>query len=343
MFSCPTSYNVPNKRAMWRSISALALITVGALNALICSPALAALDPSLDISQFAHTAWTFRNGFLSGSVYTIAQTPDGYLWLGTQTGVYRFDGVRAVPLPLRGLASTEVGSLLPARDGTLWIGTLDGLVSWKNGQLTEYPALGRRRVNALLQDRDGTVWVATALGGSAGRLCAIRSDSTQCYGDDGSLGASVQSLYEDGDGTMWVGAANGLWRWKPDPPVRYSATPITERQTLAQGDHQSGLVIATDSVQQLIGTSVTNYPLQGQPSSLHATRLLRDRNDGLWIGTDTRGLVHVFEGKTSTFTHKDGLSSDEVKALYQDREGTVWVGTSGGLDQFHELAVTSLS
>ena len=328
---------------MSSSKPALALITFGALNALFWPPALAALDPSLDISQYAHTAWTFRNGFLNGAVYTIAQTPDGYLWLGTQTGVYRFDGVRAVPLPLPGLANTEVGSLLPARDGTLWIGTLDGLVSWKNGQLTEQPTLGRRRVNALLQDRDGTVWAGTALGDSGGRLCAIRSESTQCYGDDGSLGAAVESLYEDSDGSLWVGALNGLWRWKPDPPIRYLATPIKERQTLAQGDHQSGLVVAMDSVHQLTGTSVTDYPLHGLPSSLNATRLLRDRDGGLWIGTDTRGLVHAYEGKTSTFTHKDGLSSDQVKTLFQDREGTIWVGTSAGLDQFHELAVTSLS
>ena len=219
-------------------------MTLGALNALFCSPALAALDPSLDISQYAHVARTFRNEFLNGAVYTIAQSPDGYLWLGTQTGVYRFDGVRAVPLPLPRLGGTSVGALLTARDGTLWIGTLNGLVSWKNGQLTEQPTLGRQRVNALLQDRDGTVWAGTASGGLAGRLCAIRSDSTQCYGDDGSLGAAVQSLYEDSDGSLWVGAANGLWRWKPGPPVRYLATPILERQALAQGDHQSGLIIA---------------------------------------------------------------------------------------------------
>ena len=324
---------------------ALALITLGALNALFWSPALAALDTSLDISQYAHTAWTFRNGFLNGAVYTIAQSPDGYLWLGTQTGVYRFDGVRAVPLPLPRLASTEVGSLLPARDGTLWIGTLDGLVSWKNGQLTEQPTLGRRRVNALLQDRDGTVWAGTALGDSAGRLCAIRSDGTQCYGDDGSFGASVQSLYEDSDGGLWVGAVNGLWRWKPGPSTRYLATPIKERQTLAQGDHQSGLLIVVDpgSVRQLIGTSITDYPLHGLPPSFKATRLLRDRDGGLWIGTSDRGLVYTHGGKTSTFTHTDGLSSDQVKTLFQDREGTIWVGTSAGLDQFHELPVTSLS
>jgi signal transduction histidine kinase/ligand-binding sensor domain-containing protein len=330
---------------MSRSKPPRALIILGALNVLFWSPSLAALDQSLDISQYAHTAWTFRNGFLTGAVYTIAQSPDGYLWLGTQTGVYRFDGVRAVPLRLPRLASTEVGALLPARDGTLWIGTLDGLVSWKGGQLTEYPTLGRRRVNVLLEDRNGTVWAGTALGGAAGRLCAIRSDSTQCYGDDGSLGAAVESLYEDGDGSLWVAALSGLWRWKPAPPIRYLTTPIKERQTLAQGDHHSGLIVAVEGgiVRQLIGSNVTDYLLPGSPSPLGITRLLRDRDGGLWLGTADRGVAHAYGGKTSTFTRKDGLSGDQVKVLFQDREGTVWVGTSAGLDQFHEIAVTSLS
>jgi signal transduction histidine kinase/ligand-binding sensor domain-containing protein len=328
---------------MSRSEPAPALILLALLSALFQSPSVVALDPSLDISQYAHTARTFRNGFLSGAVYTVAQSADGYLWLGTQTGVYRFDGVRAVQLELPRLARTEAGSLLPTRDGTLWIGTLDGLVSWKSGQLTEYPTVGHQRINALLQDRDGTVWVGTALGGLAGRLCAIRSGGTQCYGDDGSLGAAVESLYEDGDGNLWVGALSGLWRWKPGPPVHLLATPIMERQTLAQGDDGSVLVIANDKVRQFTGASVADYPLQGLPPSLGAVRILRDRNGALWIGTNTRGLVHVYRGKTSSFTQKDGLSSDQVKALFQDREGTVWVATAAGLDQFHELAVTSLS
>ena len=322
--------------------------TAGALACMLlawCSSA-CALDPSLDVSQYAHTSWTFRNGFLNGAVYTISQSPDGYLWLGTQTGVFRFDGVRAVPLPLRPgqtLTNTEVGALLPARDGTLWMGTLDGLVSWRNGEVTEHPTVGRLRINALLQDREGTIWVGTASGGSAGRLCAIRSNSTQCYGDDGSLGASVESLYEDRDGSLWVGTVNGLWRWKPGPAKRYLAAPITERQTLAQGERGSGLVIATDEVRLFTGATGTEYPLPGLPSSLNPVRVLRDSTGGLWIGSQTRGLVHSYEGRISTFTHNDGLSADQVKAIFEDREGTLWVGTSAGLDRFHGLAVTSLS
>src|SRR4029434_4467598 len=123
-----------------------------------------ALDPSLDITQYAHLAWTFRNGFSNGAVYTIAQTPDGYLWLGTASGVVRYDGARLTPLPLgRGqkLPNAASGAILPARDGSVEIGTLDGLMRWKNGELTEYPVFAHRTVLALLQHRDGTVWAGS--------------------------------------------------------------------------------------------------------------------------------------------------------------------------------------
>jgi ligand-binding sensor domain-containing protein/signal transduction histidine kinase len=333
------------KRAEAQIKAARALVALGTVYVLLWCPHALALDPSLDVSQYAHTAWTYRDGFLQGAVDAITQTPDGYLWLATQSGVVRFDGVRAVPLaPPTGqqLPSTSVGALLAAHDGTLWIGTLDGLVSWKNGQLTDYPALGRRIVLTLLQDREGTVW-AGGFVGSTGMLCAFRGGITTCYGDDGSLGAVVASLYEDSDGSLWVGAATGLWRWSPGPPTRYLATPINRGGKMTQGDHGSGVIVAADSVRQIIGRTVTDYPLHGVPLPLTAGTVLRDRNGGLWIGTTAHGLVHSYEGKTSMFTHNDGLSSDLVYALFEDREGTIWVATSEGLDRFRELPVTSLS
>jgi signal transduction histidine kinase/ligand-binding sensor domain-containing protein len=330
------------KRVEAQISAVLALIAFSMLYVLLWCPHALALNSSLDVSQYAHTAWTYRDGFVQG-VNAIAQTPDGYLWLATQSGVVRFDGVRMVPLrlaPGQQLPSTSVGALLGARDGALWIGTRDGLVSWKNGQLTEYPALARRTVLALLQDRAGTVWVG-GLAGPAGTLCAIRGESTTCYGDDGSLGTVVASLYEDIDGSLWVGAATGLWQWTPGPPTRYMATPISRGGKMTQGDHGAGLVVAVGSVRQIIGKTVTDYPLHGVP--LSAGTVLRDRNGGLWIGTTAHGLVHSHEGKTSIFTHKDGLSSDQVYALFEGREGSIWVATSEGLDQFRELPVTSLS
>src|SRR6202158_984645 len=189
------------KRAEAEIKAARALAALGTVFVLLWCPHALALDPSLDVSQYAHTAWTYRDGFLQGSVFAITQTPDGYLWLGTKSGVVRFDGVRAVPLPMapgQQFPSTSVGALLTARDGTLWIGTLGGLVSWKNGQLATYPALAHQSVIALLERRDGTVW-AGGFGSPTGKLCAIRGGSTNCYGEDGSLGAVVTSLHEDAE------------------------------------------------------------------------------------------------------------------------------------------------
>jgi ligand-binding sensor domain-containing protein/signal transduction histidine kinase len=323
--------------------SALAFIAFGTLNALIC-PAVLALDPALDLSQYAHRAWSYRDGFLNGAVYAFAQTPDGYLWLGTQSGLVRFDGVRAVPFALphgQQLPSTAVWNLLAARDGSLWIGTLDGLACLQKGSLTDYPALAGYSVNAILEDRDGTVW-AGAFGSEKGKLCAIRGTRTTCYGDDGSFGGAVTSLYEDKDGGLWVGAATGMWRWKPGPPKRCLSEAVPSRQAFAAGDHGSDILAAVFNVRQIVGNYVTNYPLDGAPSPLTASSLLRDRNGGLWIGTRAHGLVHSYQGTTSLLSHNDGLSSDQVEAIFEDREGTIWVATADGLDRFRDSPVRSL-
>jgi len=94
------------------------------------------------VSQYAHTAWKIRDGFAKGPIRSITQTPDGYLWLGTEFGLLRFDGVRAVPWqPPKGeqLPSSNILDLMVAHDGTLWIGTFKGVASWKDGKLRRYP------------------------------------------------------------------------------------------------------------------------------------------------------------------------------------------------------------
>ena len=114
--------------------------------ALVCGPTASALDPALDINQYAHTAWLVREGLAQGRVNAIAQTPDGYLWLGTEFGLLRFDGVRSVPWQPPGnerLPDNWIRTLLAAPDGTLWIGTLRGLASWMDGKLTAVSATCR--------------------------------------------------------------------------------------------------------------------------------------------------------------------------------------------------------
>src|SRR5271154_869162 len=183
---------------------------------LACCPCASALDPSLDINQYAHKPWLVRDGFVKGSIHAIAQTPDGYLWLGTELGLFRFDGVRALawePRAGESLPRGVVRSLLAARDGRLWIGTYEGLASWKDGKLSNYPELAGMSIGSILEDREGTVWAGGA-SGSTGRICAIQSREALCYGEDGSLGR-VGFLYQDSRGDLWAQTTTGLWRWKP--------------------------------------------------------------------------------------------------------------------------------
>jgi signal transduction histidine kinase/ligand-binding sensor domain-containing protein len=324
-----------------RERSAAIALAIG----LALCPCSSALNPSLDINQYAHTAWTVRDGFFKSSIQTIAQTPDGYLWLGTEFGLLRFDGVRSVPWapPTDDhLPSSDITKLLVARDGRLWIGTRAGLASWKDGKLTLHPELAGQLVFSLLEDRQGTIW-AGGLATPAGRLCAIRNTGVRCYGDDGSFGVGVDSLYEY-QGSLWAGTANGrLWRWKPDPPTMYSMPgPPSDVRNLIANDNGALWIAMGGGIRQLVDGKAQPYPLPGV-GAFDPSVLLRDQEGGLWIGTTGQGLLHVHQGTTDIFTSADGLSSEFITSLFEDREGNIWVATTGGLDRFRDFVVPSMS
>jgi signal transduction histidine kinase/ligand-binding sensor domain-containing protein len=307
-------------------------------------PLALALNPALDVSQYAHTAWRIREGFFKGAVQAIAQTPDGYLWLGTEFGLLRFDGVRSVPwMPPTSahLPSSNIMELLVTRDGRLWIGTRAGLASWKDGKLTQYPELAGKVVLSLLEDRQGTIW-AGGLAIPAGRLCAFQSIGARCYGDDGSLGMGAVSLYEY-RGDLWAGAPNGLWRWRPDPPKLYPIpSPSPDVLGMTEGDNGVLWIAMRDRIGQLVDGKVQPYSLPGI-GAFTPHRLLRDREGGLWIGTTDQGLLHLHGGRTDVFASADGLSGDFITSLFEDREGNIWAGTLDGLDRFRDFAVPTIS
>src|SRR5262249_1784263 len=244
-------------------------------------PSVFPLNPALGIHPYAHMSWKIRDGFPKGQVRSIAQTPDGYLWLRTEFGLQRFDGVRSVmwqPPADQHLPSDFIWSLLVTRDGTLWIGTSKGLASWKDGKLTEYPELAGQYIFKLLEDREGTVWVGGA-GVPTGRLCAIRGGSVQCYGEDGALGRAVLNLYEGSKGGLWAGVKDGLWHWKPGPPKFY---PVPDQPNGVQGlaeDNDGALLIGTESgVKRFVDGKIEAFPLPGAVPQFDAQSLLRDRD-----------------------------------------------------------------
>jgi signal transduction histidine kinase/ligand-binding sensor domain-containing protein len=314
------------------------------LGILAVCPSAFALNPPLDISQYAHTAWKVRNGFSRGAISSIAQTPDGYLWLGTAFGLLRFDGVQTVPWqPPAGeqLPSNYIRNLLVARDGTLWIGTERGLAGWKDGKLTQHPELEGAVVNSLLQDRAGTVWVGVFEPGN-GRLCAIEGGGTvRCH--TGSFGSGVGALYEDRKGTLWVASDMGVQRWAPGAPDHYPF-PGTgpEVNALIESDSGTIMMATSDGLKQLVGATIRSYALPGFAGQFRPNRLFRSRDGSLWVGTQ-QGLFHVRQGRVDRFTAADGLSGDYVYTIFEDREGNLWVSTRDGLDCFREFAVSTIS
>jgi signal transduction histidine kinase/ligand-binding sensor domain-containing protein len=321
---------------------------------LLYCPCASALDPSLDVSQYAHTAWRIREGFSRGVIQAIAQTPDGYLWLGTQFGLLRFDGARAVPWPPptdEQLPGSDIYHLVTAHDGTLWIGTTKGLASWKSGRLTQYPQLAGQNILALLEDNQGTVWAGTS-GNTAGNLCAVQSGMIQCYGGNGRFGGGVLSFYEDSAGILWVGALDGVWKWKPGAPNLYPMQAAEMRSMLANpGFNQDLFKRNTDAVLKAAlgeGNQITNdtraeSPIRAFDRHITALRSLRDRNGGLWIGTLDRGLLHVHQGRVDVFSQSDGLSGDLVRCVFEDAERNIWVATGNGLDRFREFPIPTIS
>jgi len=321
-----------------RDVMALSVVVTCA----VACPSAFALNPALDVSQYAHYGWRNREGFAKGVIYTIAQTPDGYLWLGTQFGLLRFDGVKSVSWQPPGhepLPSNWIKSLLTTRDGTLWIGTSKGLASWRDGKLTRYPQLDGQYVFCLLQDRQGSVWAGTT-GVLTGRLCSIERDNVSCGGEDGRLGSGVVGLHEDPRGSLWAGVMNGLWRWKPDP-AEFHAMPgeLDSVQSFDESEDGALLIGTGHGMREFVEGKTYAHPFPGVSQSFHIGCLLRDREGSLWIGTRDQGLFHVHAGRTDRFTRADGLSGDNVYVLFQDREGSIWVATNEGLDRFRDVAV----
>ena len=315
-------------------------------NAVVClafllafSTCALALDPSLDVSQYSHTAWRVRDGFGNGPLHSIAQTHDGYLWLGTESGLLRFDGARAVlwqPPRDEHLPSNVVQGLLVSRDGTLWIGTGKGLATWKDGKLAQYPELAGWIVGSLIEDHEGTVWAGGFGVSGHGRLCAIKDGRPRCS----DPGEGVQSIYEDSKNTLWVSTFQGLWRWTQGP--EFFSTGKTFTSGLIE-DSDGGLLFGrANGIQRFVNGKTEAYPVGLLARQFGVNSFLRDRDGSLWVGT-FEGLAHLHGGRADVFRQVDGLSGSTVHSVFEDREGTIWVATEGGLDRFRDFAVPTFS
>jgi ligand-binding sensor domain-containing protein len=318
-----------------------------------------ALDPTRQISQYGHTAWRIQDGFLGAKPSAIAQTADGYLWIGTQAGLVRFDGVRFVPWTSPGgkqLPSPAVWSLLAARDGSLWIGTTAGLSHLVNDDLINYQT-GRGLINSILEDREGRVWIArTRIEDDAGALCQVIGTGVRCYGKaDGIPVSGIGPLIEDTPGHLWIASSTRLIGGAPGSFHAYAPTGLKSNEGIAgvtglASDPDGSLWVGIGWTGQGLGLQrlvdgvwkpFVTPELDG--STLGVQALFLDRDNALWVGTFKQGIYRIHEHKVDSFRSADGLSSDSIYRFGQDREGSLWVATAKVIDMFRDARVATFS
>ena len=265
------------------------------------SPLVFALNPLKVISQYGHDIWQMEDGLPQSYVNSIIQSRSGYLWLGTQGGVVRFDGVRFFSNENGDallLKASVVLVLLEDRQGNLWVGTDGkGLFRIKDANVVHFgekEGFPFSSIWALCEDNSGNIWIGTDRGG----LVRYHGDKFVAFTKkDGLLSNSIFAIYEDRDGSLWIGTDNGL------------------------NDYEHGILSSITRKDGLVGDFA--YPV------------LRDKKGALWIGTDG-GLNRLMDGKITSYTTKDGLLANSVWALQEDRDGNLWIGSKNGLNRFYD-------
>jgi ligand-binding sensor domain-containing protein/signal transduction histidine kinase len=280
--------------------------------------------------QYTRSLWKVPDGLPEGTVQALAETPDGYLWIGTTGGLTRFDGTR---FQLYGSNTTHTPAvnsifcLSPSTDGSLWIGTEGGgLLRLRNNSVKTYGAvqgLTDGFVRSILEDSHGTVWVGTDNG-----LFQVEGDRVKRVEVSGGMGPlAVHGIAEDLAGRIWVGGSRllsieGGRTHFYDLPGSYSSNRVKTILQTADGTVWVGTV---GGLQRLV-----NGKFQRVPSVKGTVRTLKQTSDGtLWIGTIGNGLWTYKDG---TFSRLDGLlPSNTVLKIFEDNSQQVWIGLQDGL------------
>jgi ligand-binding sensor domain-containing protein/signal transduction histidine kinase len=291
-------------------------------------------------------SWTRLDGLPGSQVWAIAQDQSGYIWIGTNEGLVRFDGVRFVSgrqLGLERLPNASVRALFVARDGSVWIGFgTGGIGRLKDGRLQTFTmddGLPPGVVAGLVEDRHGNLWAASANGLyrlSDGRWARISVDA-------GGPARAVNAVYVDGKGRLWVGTRAGAYRSDTDAPARFEH--VTTMAALSIAGDEAGNVWGTGDVALMLLTARSPQTIVEAATYAPGRRMVADRQGRLWIGTLGDGLLRVSPGAGAAveeFNRPGVASYDDVLAVFEDREGNIWVGTPRGLDRGSRGLIRSL-
>ncbi|HXB69385.1 MAG TPA: two-component regulator propeller domain-containing protein [Candidatus Acidoferrales bacterium] len=305
-----------------------------------------AIDPNRAMSQYIRERWGAEQGFPRGPVYAIGQSNDGYLWIGTQAGLVRFDGlnfrlVRDVPELLHG---ESVLGLMPDREGSLWI-QLDGatLLRYRNGVFDRPVAdasLGSR-ITAMSLANQGELLISLMERGTM----IYRQGRFEMIADAKDLPRSpVLSVAQTPDGSIWDGTRGaGLFRFRQGQTSAVTdGLPDLKVNCLASGAAGDLWVGTDEGIVRWNGNHLTAAGMESL-ARIQILAMARDRDGNIWAGTDSRGLLRLNDRGVSPLDAVDDRSREAVTALFEDREGNLWIGHASGIERLRDSAFVTYS
>ncbi len=298
------------------------------------------------LDGYTRHVWQAPDGLPEQTVQAFAQTPDGYLWIGTTGGLLRFDGARFTLFDRQNtpqLHENSIFCLMTARDGALWIGTEGGgLARYAQGRFRSWSTregLSNDFVRTMIEDAHGVIWAGTDNG-------LLRLEGDRFVRVDGTAlmpALAVHALYQDRAGRLWVGGSRLL------SLTGTSAREYTLRGVASQNRVKS--IVQTEDGALWVGTvSGLNRMLPGQDNFAHVdgvsstVRVLRQTSDGvLWIGTIGQGAFEYSAGKLTRVAAPSLLPSNTVLNFFADNEKNFWIGTQAGMVRLTKARVSIVS
>jgi ligand-binding sensor domain-containing protein/signal transduction histidine kinase len=314
---------------------------------LLVPHAVRALEPTTPLASYGRQSWVMENGLPQNTVQALLQTRDGFVWLGTEVGLVRFDGTSFTLFDRNStpaLPGNDVQCLFESHDGALWIGTSEGLARMKDGSFTAFTnkdGLPGSGILTVIEDSSGVLWVSTNEGWS--RLAGDRFVS----GADRSPNGSEVNQYAESlaYGRKVIGTKTNV---EIEPGKRASILTIgkelpgTRIQTLF-ADREGGLWIGTNGgLVRWESGKLEHLPVTDPLSTASVLSLMEDHEGNIWVGTETGGLHILRDERFRNVGAREGLSSDAATTVVEDSAGTLWVGTTGsGLNAVSRNGVTA--
>ncbi len=303
-----------------------------------------ALEPNRMISQFKEDRWGTERGFSGGTVYSISQSSDGFLWIATEKGLIRFDGLnfellRSTETP--NLSGGSVFGLTADPDGNLWVRPqLPSVLRYRNGEFENVLTNLERiepRITAMNRGKNGEAIISTL----ENEILRFDGEKFVTIAAKSILPDTIIiSLAETSDGEIWFGTRDvGLFQVKDNRITAFKENLPDVKINCLLTEGTNGLLIGTDK--GLIRRSGNEFTKSGIPPELEKTQILtilKDRDENLWIGTDSKGLVRLKATNSAIADFREFAESEAITALFEDREGNLWIGSDNGIRRLRESA-----